>query len=373
MTDFINLSKFKTCGSYGLIFEIESDPTSIMKIIPIAHQKEKDIINEFLLHKKLEKIKTTIHKYNYSTNRMDQITNHVICSEVGDNIYTENMNILSNMKIKDCLKNTVRANDELGDKIFYFKQRMITPLLKNINKYNNKYIIIAIYQIIEMYESLIKLSEHTNINFGHHDLHIGNIAFDHTNQKYFSAKLLDFGMSCFSDGEFNKCNQDKLNLTMKQHASIDILHLLSSVYVYIKNNQIINFIIEKMFDSLAVIKNRVHDAIHNDFYQMKPFNYLVVTQYEYHNKVDTNMIKNCLKSYLCSSYGIYWNTPSEIYNIYRPIQQKIKLVPIYVSNTNLPNDLNKTIGFSANDSKVSDKIDENNNTSNYLGIQDLYK
>ena len=228
---------------------------------------------------------------------------------LGNEIYNQPISSTVKQTIDKLVKSQNKPGGrELGHKYFYYYQELIKPLINLTN--NIQYILIAIYQIIEMYESLIAFGTHVKVNFGHHDLHLGNIGFVYDENKIFSAKLLDFGMSYYHSQHFQKNNYDNkhlLQLTIEQRAAIDVLHMLASISIYVDkvSGSLIHSIVSK-YSFLKVNQTRNHSSIHDDFSWFHPNRYLAVTKYRYQDQVNFDELKSLLRHELTSKFNVKW-------------------------------------------------------------------
>lgn len=295
-----NSKQLINIGNYGFVFETYQ-PNVVCKIIPDVKRYNVNIVNEYTIQQKLSQISCKMHLYNKITNTMEFVENQSICPKIISQLdYNE-----FDQSIKKILKNYLylyNKTDSLGEHYYIYQQEkldnVISSFIINSPKY---YIYIIIYQLIELYQSLI---EQNLFNFGHHDLHCDNVGYI-TNGNLFSIKIFDFGFACF-DKIGQDFNHPKYQLTFKHHAILDIMHFIVSIYKLTDDYFLYKIINHHNYNLVDNIFNNFYGIVIDHDNNRLP--YRAISKYNIHNITDLEYIKQELKTHLKISYQIKWNS-----------------------------------------------------------------
>jgi len=220
MGSYVNEKCLIAIGSSGFIFKGYEDHDYknefIVKVIPLTkYTASKDIHEEAHINLLLSTIHVYCHVFDYKTSRM-QLASAVVCPiKANDDLFEVNLT--------EELKRTLNRLCNLkglpsriyGDKYYAYEIEYATPFmsLKEV-----KYVLIGLYQIVELFEGLMAQHDKFKMNFGHHDLHIGNLCYT-TKSGKFQVKIIDFGNACVFASEHFKCykNHKHCGLNQQQH------------------------------------------------------------------------------------------------------------------------------------------------------------
>ena len=300
-------------GTYGLIYE-NKRKDYVDKVIPIYRDESvstqiKAIKDEFYINKVLSDIKVDLHLYHRIDNTMRLTVDCPFVPCIRDGLIEIYQEGLGDKLAADIEKKnrrhramTDRAYIYTIEKVYNFFRDLVLPR-------NEMYVLISIYQLIEIYESLISLG----INVGHHDLHVNNVSYNVSREGIYSTKIIDFGMSCYFDSHLEILSasghdRDIPSLTSMQHAILDIVSIIMSCNQYIRSSFLLDLIC--IGDPPCLNSCRPgysQEDFFNDFYTLGgKYSYRSIKICKIHETVRLDEIKQEIKNYLEKEYRVRW-------------------------------------------------------------------
>ena len=326
----IKTSDLIAIGTYGFAFNTDN-PDVIEKVIPIGYQSEKDIINEYTIHSYLSDIRCNVHVYNYGTNTM-RLSNQTICPQLKNKITVQPITEQVKTVLNQCLRIKEKDPRHLGDKYYSYRIERLNRILYKLRK-NTKLVYIIVYQIIEMYQCLVDSAPFV---FGHHDLHAENVGCVEYKGEI-CAKIFDFGFACFHNDKItiSTDNHPDIIYNAYQHAVLDVMHLLASLYVCSGDPLIERIICGRK--CLGVCSSRASDTIFNDFYGIinnsktkSRYAYLASQKCHLQDIVNLEKIKNIIKLTLTDNFGVKWLDDDGVSTLLYPLGINYNIYDDYV-------------------------------------------
>jgi serine/threonine protein kinase len=304
-------------GSYGFVYSARDNPNEALKIIPLygfsyhkqfPAQQTGSIQREYTIQERLSQLKISLHIYHVDRRAMVLTEDQ----SVTPRIITPLTRYPLSKPLADLLTGTLVERQReprpfLGE-VFVFSTEKVSNFRNVLEHYDRLRMIVSLYQTIEMYQGLI--ARGGRLNFGHHDLHKENLSVVERDGVY-STRLIDFGFSCYSDGdqEFvseSSHDSDIPRMTSEQHAVIDVIELIASCYRQTKSVFLRRLICEpECLHSCRV--DAPMTVIHDDFYLIgrRPFRAVKVCRM--HETVTLEELKTLIRAELSGPrHGVEW-------------------------------------------------------------------
>jgi serine/threonine protein kinase len=304
-------------GTYGFVYEVNDNSNEALKIIPVYDssyneespvKQSSNIQREYVIQERLSQLKFGLHLYHRDSRTMVLTEDQNITPKVITPLAIYQMY----QPLYDYLVNTLASRQKhrrpfLGV-AYAFSTEKVSDFGHVVRRYDRLLMLVSIYQTIEMYQGLI--AQDLRINFGHHDLHHGNLAVIDRDGIY-STRLIDFGFSCYRDGDqefVSSTSHDREipNMTLEQHAVVDVVQLIASCYQFTRSGFLWQLICES--GCLHSCYNGApNSVIHDDFYILGGRPYRAAKVCRIHETVTLDQLKARIREELSGPrHGVKW-------------------------------------------------------------------
>ena len=147
-------------------------------------------------------------------------------------IKTENFELVPTYGYFICDNVTVCTNTDGKPSIFLIQEKIAGDPLDNFLKHNKPDETVTLNFFFKILDALINITDNSDYNLIHGDLHTGNIMIVKNQKKSYDIKIIDWGMTSFTvDGKrYQNWLEKELQQELKQIAGTDIPKLVSCLY-----------------------------------------------------------------------------------------------------------------------------------------------